>query len=388
MAANKILIITSLLVLLFLTGCSSGGVPNSGPASSSAPISSSPAGTKAPWEKEWDNAILSAQKEGKLVITNTAGGTVGNSLAQAFKEKYGVTIEFITVPGGAGATKIIAEHRAGLYLTDLYMGGNTDIMISLKPAGTLAPLEPQLLLPELTNPETIKKVWWRGELRWLDKDHTNLGFLAAAPPPVVINTDLVKFEEVKSYNNFLEPKWKGKIILHDPTRPGFGGKLVPVLGEIMGWDYVQQLAQQVALSADTRQIVEWTARGKYAIALAPQTAVVVEFQRAGAPLKAYIPIEGIHVTSSSGSIAFLKNAPHPNSARIFINWLLTKEGQTVYTQAFGQPSARLDVTTEGILPETIPQPGVKYIMGDSEDFILQQPQQFLKAREIFAPMVR
>lgn len=388
MFANKILFFASLYLTALLIGCSSGVPPSLTPAASKISVSSELADTKPSWEKTWNDTVLAAQKEGKLVITNTAGGSVGNSLAQAFKGKYGITAEFMTVPGGAATTRIITEFRAGVYLTDLYMGGNTDIIVSLKPAGTLEKLEPQLLLPELTNPDIVNKNWWGGGLRWLDKDRTNLGFLAAAPPPVVINTDLVKLDEVKSYSNFLEPKWKGKIVLHDPTRPGFGGKLIPVLGEIMGWDYVRQLAGQVALSADTRQIVEWTARGKYAICLAPQTAVVVEFQRAGAPLKAYIPQEGIHVTSSSGSIALLKNAPHPNSAKLFLNWLLTKEGQTIYTQAFGQPSARLDVSTDGILPETIPQPGVKYIMGDSEEFILQQPQQFEKAKEIFAPLLK
>ena len=101
-------------------------------------------------------------------------------------------------------------------------------------------------------------------------------------------------------------------------------------------------------------------------------------------MKAYIPQEGIHVTSSDGSIALFKNAPHPNAAKLFLNWLLTKEGQTFYTQAYGQPSARLDVPTDGILPETIPQPGVKYIMGDDEEFILRQPQQMEKAKAIFS----
>ncbi|MDP2644480.1 MAG: extracellular solute-binding protein [Desulfobacterales bacterium] len=318
----------------------------------------------------------------------SAGGAVGKSLAKAFGNKYAVAVEFITMPGGAGATRIINEQKAGLFVSDLYMGGNTSILVSLKPAGALAALEPQLLLPELTDPQIISKTWWNGALRWLDKDRTNLGFVVAAPPPVVINTDLVTYEEVKSWNNLLEPKWKGKIILHDPTRPGFGGKLAPVLGEIMGWDYVKQLARQVDISANSRLIVEWTSRGKYPIALAPQTAIVTQFQRAGAPLKAFIPVEGIHITSSSGSMALLRNAPHPNATKIFINWLLTKEGQTVFSQAFGQPSARLDVSTEGMLPESIPQPGMKYVIGDSEEFILQQPQQFEKTKEVFTPLVK
>ncbi len=381
------------VVLLFVSGlilsCTSNKAPvSSGPNQGtvvSAP--SVPPVKKLAWENEWDRIVQAAQKEGKVVVMSSAA--VGEPITKAFKDRFGITLEMIVAPGGTAVQKLITEHRSGLFLNDVFVGGNTTILVSMKPAGILEPLEPILILPELTDPELIKKVWWRGELRWLDKDRYNLGFIAAAPPPVLINTDMVKYDEVKSYKNLLEPRWKGKIVLHDPSRPGFGGKLIPVLGDgIMGWDYVRQLSQQVILSADTRQIVEWVAKGKYPIALAAQTEVVVEFQKAGAPLKAFIPEEGIHVTSSTGSIAYFKNAPHPNAGKLFINWLLTKEGQTIYTQAFGQPSARQDVTTEGIIPGTVPQPGINYFIGDSEEFILKQPQQFEKSKEIFAPLLK
>lgn len=356
---------------------------------SMAPTSTETLNAKSAWEIELDRLIPLAKKEGKVVVLHSAGGPVNNALSEAFNRKYQISTEMVAMAGAAGSAKLIAEQRAGLYLADIYIGGSQSILTGLKPAGILAPLEPTMVLPELVNPELIKKVWWRGKLRWLDNDHLNLAFLVATSPPVLINTDLVKEEEVKSYKDLLNPRYKGKIVLHDPTKPGFGSKLTTSLGEaIMGWDYVRQLSQQVVISFDTRQIAEWVAQGKYPVALGTALPTVVEVQRAGAHIKAFIPIEGIHITSSDGSVALLKNSPHPNAAKLFINWLLSKEGQTVYSQAYGQPSARLDVTTEGINQESIPKTDVEYLISDDEEWILKLPQQIEKVKEIFAPLLK
>lgn len=81
-------------------------------------------------------------------------------------------------------------------------------------------------------------------------------------------------------------------------------------------------------------------------------------------------------------------APHPRTARLFINWLLSKEGQTLFTKAFGAPSARLDVATEGLDPATLIKPGIKYIEGDAEEIDLSSVEQRKLAVEIFAPLMK
>lgn len=121
--------ISLLSLLLLVLSCSAQGVPTKAiaPAGQSGLSSVSSAG-KPGWQQEWEKTLQAAQKEGKVVIMNTAGGTVGNSLAKTFYDKYGITAEFITQPGGTGATKIITEQKAGLFVSDLYMGGNTNIL--------------------------------------------------------------------------------------------------------------------------------------------------------------------------------------------------------------------------------------------------------------------
>lgn len=383
-------LISVISFLLVLAGCASRETSAPGTQITSPVLSTPSLSTeiKPSWEKEWEKLVLSAKKEGKVVIISSAGGELSNAIFSAFRNKTQIAAEIISIPGAAGASRIVAEQRSGLYLFDVSLGGSTTTLTILKPAGALVPLEPVLMLPELTDPELIKKVWWNGKLRWLDKEKTDLAFLAALPPPVIINAELVKNDDIKSYKDLLAPRWKGKIVFHDPSRPGFGARMIAVLGEIMGWDYVRQLVPQVATNPDSRLIAEWVARGKYPIAMAVETPTVIDVQRAGAPIQFVMPVEGSYITSSAGGMALLKNAPHPNAAKLFVNWLLTKEGQTVYSRAYGQASARLDARTEGIIPESIPKPGVNYLIGDTEDFVLKQNQQNEKVKEILAELLK
>ncbi len=88
-----------------------------------------------------------------------------------------------------------------------------------------------------------------------------------------------------------------------------------------------------------------------------------------------------------GTVALVKNAPHPNAARVFINWLLTKEGQTLYSRGYGSASRRLDVPNEGD-PLKIPQPGMKYFNSEEEELILDRPEDMKTAMEIFGFLLK
>ena len=95
------------------------------------------------------------------------------------------------------------------------------------------------------------------------------------------------------------------------------------------------------------------------------------------------PEEGLPLTTGSGGLGLVKNAGHPNAARIFINWLITKEGLAVWSKANDSPSGRLDVPTDFISPENLRQPGVKYIWAETEEYLLKEPKLSAVAREIF-----
>lgn len=370
--------------LIFIFACSTGSTPPSSPTPTPLTQETS---ARPRWESEWEKVLQGAKKENKLVIYNTAPGEVRQALQSSFKDKYGIFPEIVTLRSGEMAAKFISERRSGIFTVDVYIGGNTTALAQLKPQGILDPLEPALILPEVIDP----KLWYENKLWWLDAARTTLMFLGYPVPNLARNTNLVRAEEIKSYRDLLDPRWKGKIIMNNPTIGGTGSKGFSVIAfHLLNLDFWKEFARQEPLILnDQRQQVEWVVQGKYLVVFFPQSGVITEFKKAGAPILEFIPEEGTYLTAGSGNLAVINRAPHPSTARLFINWLLSREGQKVFSQAFGRQSLRLDVTTEGLDPVALRQPGGKYFLGsNNEEFTLKELENQVISKEIFAPFLR
>jgi len=170
----------------------------------------------ADWKAEWENVVTAAKKEGKVAVYTTAPGEMRKALQSGFKEKFGIDVEVVSFRGGEMGARLLNERRAGIYLVDVFVGGSTTPMTQLKPGGALDPLDKLLVLPEVTN----AKLWHQGKLWWIDQAHTVLMFLGFPVPNLAINTNMVKQGEIKTYKDLLDPRWKGKIVMNDPTVPG------------------------------------------------------------------------------------------------------------------------------------------------------------------------
>lgn len=385
---NFILMVCAVIGLVALISCSGSTVPGTTPLPGES-LGKTPgaAPVKAGWELEMQQTAEAAKKEGTVVVYMTAGASVREALVKTFGGRYGVSVEAVSLTGPQLSEKLIRERRAGLYLGDVYQGGVTTPITGLKPLGIFDPLEPAFILPELKDPELIKQTWWDGKLLWVDNDHKVIAFGAFAQDWVLINTDLVKPEELRSLKDLLNPKWKGKVLMYEPSMAGAGSKLFGVISEFMlGLDFWREFArQEPVILRDHRQMVEWVAQKKYSIAVAPRPEESQQFKNAGAPvLLLPPPVEGIHLTAGSGGLALINQAAHPNAAKLYINWILSKEGLTTYTRAYGSPGARLDVPTDFLPPDRLRQPGVKYFWADYEGYLLKEAAYYYKeAREIF-----
>ncbi len=338
------------------------------------------------WQVEWDKALKEGKREGKVVIGGSIRPVLRDELTKVFPEKFGIEVQVLAGDGGQVVRKLQAERNAGLYLADVYLGGTTTMILQMKPIGMVEPLDKVLILPDVIKPD----VWWGGGLRWIDKEHTTLAFMAYPSVPLGINTEIVKAGEIKSYKDLLDTKWKGKIAMFDPTITGMGAKIFGVMGEkVLGMDYWYQLIKQEPLiTRDHRQMTEWLARGKVAVTISAEPEIFGEFIRAGAPIKAITPSEGTYLTSGTGSLSLIQNPAHPNAAKVFINWLLSREGQTIASQKMAIQSARLDVPTEHLNPDYVRQPDVKYIISDDEELLLKQGAQMKQAEEIFKTLLK
>lgn len=344
-----------------------------------------PASAKPAWEVQWGGLVDAARKEGTVVFGTTAGSEAARGLADGFRARHGIAVEYLALKSSALAEKLLTERRAGLYLMDVFVGGTTTAVSMLKPAKALDPLEPVLILPDVRD----VKNWRWGRLDFADKDRVILAFAVYVRVPVAINTNLVKSGEIQSYNDLLNPKWKGKIVMHDPTTAGGGLSLASTVGtKIMGMDYLKELAkQEPTLTRDRRQLMEWLARGKYAIAFAPNNENFAVFKQAGAPIQ-YVTLKEIgYITPANGAVGLVNRAPHPNAATVFINWLLTPEAQTIWSKSQGVPSSRLDVTTDHVYSEMVPSPGKSYYADYTEEAVLEK-QDVRLMEEIFGPLKR
>ncbi len=300
--------------------------------------------SKPGWQLEWDKVVEAGKKEGKVVVSVPASPEVRKGLEDGLKKRFGIEVETVAARGALIVRKIIEESRAGIHYFDLHIGGSESIVTGLLPEGILEPIEPWLILPEVKD----SKNWWGGHI-WVDNAKRYI-YASQAYQTVTLwyNSDLMKGEEIRSFDDFLHPKWKGKIGWLDPRTPGSGASMWTYLMHIKGEDYLKRLVgQKMALSRDQRVLAEIVAKGKLAFVAGLTYYSLAPFIKAGLPVKPLpTPREGLYASGGSGHLTIMKNPPHPNGTKVFVNWLLGKEGQEVFSKAIGQGTRRLDVDTK------------------------------------------
>lgn len=353
---------------------------------------------KETWQAEWERTLALAKKEGAVVISSRRSAEAQQKIEGAFANKYpGIAVIWISGPTQDRAARIAAERRAGIYYNDVGIdGANVPLTTYNHKWGILEPLPPFFILPEVKEPSG----WLNGEHPFIDsKRMYNFSLTLYPQAPITANTDLANPAELNSYKSLLDPKWKGKFSSKDPTIVGGANKWFQAMteedfGPILGLDYMRALAkQEPVIIRDDRIAGEWILRGKYAFGLNHSLAErSAEWRNQGirVPLEEVTPKEGGYVTSGGQTLYFFKNAPHPNAARIFINWLLSKEGAKALTIATIKHSARVDIgDPREIIPEVIMRvPGRNYVNPDQEKYLLKTDEVTDRAREIFRHLLK
>lgn len=293
----------------------------------------------------WKQLVVAAKKEGRVVVSIPTSAELRKELDSEFKKAFpGIELELNAARGSSNINKIAEEQNAGVNTMDIHLGGSASIVTGLLAPGFLEPVMPVMMLPEVRDP----KYWWGGHI-WADNAKKYIySFTAFMTESIWRNTTLVKPEEINSWESLLDPKWKGKIAILDPRSPGAGESNWSFLLRIKGEQFLTKLAaQDMTVSRNLRQLGEAVARGKSAISIGVSYYTYLPFIKAGLPVKSISNVkEGYYAAAGSGNLAVLKDAPHPNAAKVFVNWLLSKDGQSTFTKALGQPTRRFDVDTQ------------------------------------------
>src|SRR5512132_1280961 len=296
---------------------------------------------------EWQSLVAVANKEGKVVIGAPPGSDFRNEVQATLKKRFDLDSEFVQAPGPNLMSNIVAEKQAGAVSVDAFLVGPCTGNSLLK-ADLFEPLAPAMILPEVKDPAK----WFGGHL-WADNETgKNLlySFVAQVTPSLYYNTQLVKPQDVRSYNDLLDSRWKGKIGLRDPRVPGGGLAMWAFLLDLKGEEYIRKLAQQeMFVGRNARQIADALAKGNLSLTIGVGYRDFDVFLDANLPVK-HLPTlkEGTYVSGGNGIVGIIKGAPHPNAAKLFFNWLLSRDGQKIHGKTAQQPTRRLDVDTRGL----------------------------------------
>ena len=281
---------------------------------------------QADWKKRWEQTLAAAKKEGQVTVYIYR---YEGLLADFKKEFPGINVVSVSGRGNELTTRIMSERRAGKYIVDVYSGGTGGNYNVLYKGKALDPIKPALILPEVVD----ESKWYAKEHRYADAEDKYVFAYLASPSDAQLayNSNQVNPKEFKSYWDVTNPKWKGKIVSLDPRDGGLGATMqFFYYNSEIGPNFIKKFfgTMDIQFAKNFRQMTDWLAQGRYAICFGCKDSMRAKNQ--GLPVEDFDTTrwkEGSSFSSGGGSLSLVNQAPHPNAAKVFINWFLSRRGQ-------------------------------------------------------------
>jgi iron(III) transport system substrate-binding protein len=323
------------------------------------------------WKTQWEKTVEAAKKEGQISVYGS--DTFELFLKSAFQKKYPeIKIGFVGGRAPVVGPKLITERRAGKYLADVMLTGPGTPYRMLYKNNALDPIGPALILPEVLD----ESKWWHGRHHYVDAESKFIFIYEATVQDgdIAYNTQLVKPEEIKSYWDLLEPRWRSKIVAMDPKVSGAVSRGIRFFysQKELGANFITRLFGEtdLTLTRDFTQLLDWLAAGKFSLGIFVGGSETAKAISQGLPLREFSPAqfkEGAAVSPFNGTVSLVNRAPHPNAAKLLINWLLSREGQAAVQRHLASEGNIRESLREDIAKDVIPlaerrDPKVKYVM--------------------------
>lgn len=284
-------------------------------------------------------AEKAAEGDAPLVVYCPHPPAFVTPLVQAFEQQSGIRVEVVSAGTGELLKRVESEasHPAG----DIFWGGSLNTM---KPKAAL-----------FENYTSVNEGHMRPEFKNVEGAMTRFTDI---PSVIMVNTNLIGDVKVEGYEDLLNPELKGKIAMGDPANSSSSYEhLVNMLYAMgngdpeKGWDYVEQFCRNLdgTLLSSSSAVYKGVADGKYAVGCTFEEAGA-QYVAAGAPVKLVYMKEG--VIFKPDGIYIIKNAKHMENAKKFIDFITSREAQSIIAAQLHRRSVRDDVEPPaGLIPK-------------------------------------
>ena len=294
--------------------------------------------------------IEAAKKEGKIVFYTAMDLEFAQRLGKVFEAKFpGIAVRVERSGAERVFSRIGQEYSSNIHAVDVVNTSDYAHCIMWKRSGWLAPY-----LPE--------EVAQHFDKQYYEPDGMNVTTRILVSP-LAYNTNLVKKEDApKSFADLLDPKWAGKLVKAHPSYSGTIMNATFQMARDLGWEYFEKLAKQrvmqVQSATDTPKKISL---GERAVMVDGAGYLVIRYKEDGQPVEIVYPEEGTPL--AAGPSAVFKAAPNPNAARLFQNWIHSREGQQFHIDFARQYSAHAQAVEK---PGVRPLKDIKLMKEDPE----------------------